>query len=60
MAWLKIGSKRLGVEFAFLAGSTLFIFLIQHNIVIPYLKGQDEWAGITFYLIFMYNVINYL
>jgi hypothetical protein len=35
MAWLKIGSKRLGVEFAFLAGSTVFIYLTQTYLLLP-------------------------
>jgi hypothetical protein len=35
MAWLRVGSKRLGVEFAFLAGSTIFIFLTQSYVILP-------------------------
>ncbi len=32
--WLKVGSKKLGVEFAYLAGSTVFIFLMQHYLIL--------------------------
>ena len=62
MAWLRIGSKRLGVEFAFLAGSTVFIYLTQTYLVLPSLKeaGAGEWERLVFLFFFSYNVIVYL
>ena len=32
--WLKVGSKKLGVEFAYLAGSTVFMFVMQHFFIL--------------------------
>jgi len=32
--WLKVGSKKLGVEFANLAGSTVFIFVMHHFLIL--------------------------
>jgi hypothetical protein len=59
MAWLKVGSKKLGVEFAYLAGSTIFIFLMHHNVIQPGFE-QGGWENLLFYFIFFYNLITYL
>lgn len=32
--WLKVGSKKLGVEFAYLAGSTVFMIVMQHMLIL--------------------------
>lgn len=56
MAWLKVGSKKLGVEFAYLAGSTLFIFLTQYYVILP----NSGWESVLFYFFFFYNLTTYI
>ncbi len=34
MAWLKLGNKKLGVEFAYLFGSTIYIYLMQTYVIL--------------------------
>lgn len=56
MAWLKVGSKRLGVEFAYIFLSTLFIYFVQTYVILP----PNSWEASLFYFIFTYNVIAYV
>ena len=57
--WLKVGSKKLGVEFAYIAGSTIFIFVMQHCLILQS-PLQGGWEAPLFYFIFAYNLATYL
>jgi hypothetical protein len=59
MGWLTVGSKKLGLEFAYIAVSTVFIFLTQHYVILEY-HQPGSWDAIAFYLIFCYNLVTYL
>ena len=57
MAWLKVGSKKLGVEFAYIFVSIIFIVLMQHFVI---LKDNYSWESLLFYTVFTYNLVTYL
>lgn len=57
--WLKVGSKKLGVEFAYIAGSTVFIFVMHHYLILQN-PEQGDWEAPLFYFIFSYNLVTYL
>ena len=55
MGWLKIGSRKVGIECAYLVGSAFFMYLVQTYSVRP--VGIDSYL---FYGVFWYNVVAYI
>jgi len=55
MRWLKLGSRKVGVECGYLVGSALFMYLMHTYSVQP--GGLDSYL---FYGVFWYNVVTYI
>ena len=55
MRWVKIGSRKVGVECAYLVGSAIFMYLMHTYSVRP--QGAEFYM---FYGVFWYNVVTYV
>ena len=52
MRWLKVGSRKLGVEAAYLIGSAIFMYLMHTYSIKP-----QGYESTLFYSVFYYNVV---
>ena len=53
--WLKLGKRKIGIEFCYLVGSAIFMYLSQTYVVRP-----TGWDSTLFYFVFIYNVVTYI
>jgi chlorite dismutase len=58
MRWIKIGSRKYGVEAAYIQGSAIFMYLM-HSYSLDH-RQSSSWESPLFFFIFTYNVLAYV
>ena len=56
--WLKIGSKKIGIEFGFLAMSAIALVSTHYFVIGP--QDSSGWMLTVYFLVFAYNAVTYL
>jgi uncharacterized membrane protein len=59
-AWLRVGSKRLGYEFAYIFLSAIFMVAMHSQVILAHREDFTSWDRVLFYGVFLYNVVTYV